>query len=78
MLTKDKVFIIPNVVEESRMFEWAGISFGEEEMFKLGKAMKVIILLIDNIWIETCSFEWSFPIEILGKGLRYSERLLGN
>jgi hypothetical protein len=49
MLTKDKVFIIPNVVEESRMFEWAGISFGEEEMLKLSKSMKVSILFIDDI-----------------------------
>ena len=30
LLSKDKTFIIPNVNEEARMFEWAGISFGEE------------------------------------------------
>jgi hypothetical protein len=29
------------VVEEARMFEWAGISFGEEETYKLSKAIKV-------------------------------------
>ena len=35
LLTKDKTFVIPNVLEESRMFEWAGVSFGEEETYKL-------------------------------------------
>jgi len=35
LLTKDKTFIIPNVVDEARIFEWAGISFGEEETYKL-------------------------------------------
>ena len=41
MLTKDKVFVIPNICEEARMFEWAGVGFGEEETFKLSKAVKV-------------------------------------
>ncbi len=41
LLTRDKTFIIPNIMEESRMFEWAGISFGEEETYKLSKAVKV-------------------------------------
>lgn len=35
LLTKDKTFIIPNVMDEARIFEWAGISFGEEETYKL-------------------------------------------
>ena len=30
LLSKNKPFIMPNVIEEARMFEWAGISFGEE------------------------------------------------
>jgi len=30
-------------MEEARIFEWAGISFGEEETFRLSKAIKVII-----------------------------------
>ena len=46
MLTKDKTFIIPNINEEARMFEWAGVGFGEEETFKLSKAIKVISLLL--------------------------------
>ncbi len=41
MLTKDKTFIIPNVIDEARIFEWAGISFGDEETYKLSKALKV-------------------------------------
>ena len=45
MLTKDKIFIIPNINEEARMFEWAGVGFGEEETFKLSKAIKVNIFL---------------------------------
>ena len=56
MLTKDKTFIIPNINEEARMFEWAGIGFGEEETFKLSKAIKVSLIL--NC-IEIGSVEWS-------------------
>lgn len=41
LLTKDKTFIIPNINEEARMFEWAGVSFGEEKTYLLGKAIKV-------------------------------------
>ena len=41
LLTKDKTFIIPNINEEARMFEWAGVNFGEEETFKLSKSVKV-------------------------------------
>ena len=40
-MTKDKTFIIPNINEEARMFEWAGVGFGEEETFRLSKAIKV-------------------------------------
>lgn len=45
MLTKNKTFIMPNVQEEARLFEWAGISFGEEETYKLSKAMKRLATL---------------------------------
>ena len=49
LLTRDKHFIIPDIMEEARMFEWAGINFGEEETYKLTKSIKVhttnIILL---------------------------------
>ena len=43
MLTRDKTFIIPNINEEARMFEWAGVGFGEEETFRLSKAIKVCL-----------------------------------
>lgn len=35
MLTKNKTFAIPNFFDEADMLEWAGISFGEEETYKL-------------------------------------------
>jgi hypothetical protein len=41
LLTKDKHFIIPDIMEEARMFEWAGVNFGEEETYKLTKSIKV-------------------------------------
>jgi len=41
LLTKDKAVSIPNVCEEARMLEWAGISFGEEKTFLISKALKV-------------------------------------
>ena len=45
MLSRDKTFIIPNIVEEQRMFEWAGIVFGEDEVLRLFKAIKRLALL---------------------------------
>jgi radial spoke head protein 4A len=45
LLTKNKTFVIPNVQEEARIFEWAGVSFGEEETFKLQKALKRLAIL---------------------------------
>lgn len=41
MVTRNKVFTIPDIMEEARMFEWAGICFGEEETFKMTKSVKV-------------------------------------
>jgi len=45
LLSRDKTFIIPNIVEEQRMFEWAGVVFGEEEVMRLSKAIKRLALL---------------------------------
>ena len=45
LLTKDKTFVIPNVIDEARMFEWAGVSFGEEETYKLSKSLKRLAIL---------------------------------
>jgi hypothetical protein len=30
-------------MEEARIFEWAGVGFGEEETYKLSKSIKVFI-----------------------------------
>ena len=32
---------VPNVLNEAKMFEWAGISLGEETWFLISKAVKV-------------------------------------
>jgi hypothetical protein len=32
---------LPNLSEEAEMLEWAGISFGEDFTYKLGKSLKV-------------------------------------
>jgi hypothetical protein len=36
-------------MEEARMFEWAGVGFGEEETFKLSKSIKVTIIIVQAI-----------------------------
>lgn len=59
LLTKNKTFIIPNVMEEARIFEWAGISFGEEETYKLSKALKVRRIIFHLCSLETRYIEWS-------------------
>jgi len=32
-------------MEESQMFEWAGVSFGEEETYKLQKSLKKLAVM---------------------------------
>ena len=45
-VTKDQNnFVIPDIIEESRMFEWAGLSFGEDEVYKLSKSIRRLALL---------------------------------
>ena len=41
LLSKNQKFSIPNLHEEAEMLEWAGISFGEDFTYKLGKSLKV-------------------------------------
>lgn len=36
---------VANVLAESKMFEWAGIGFGEEVWLQISKAVKVTLLL---------------------------------
>ncbi len=57
------------------MLEWAGISFGEEFTYKLGKSIKVTNLQQFHHGLETCYHEWSYKFEILRKDLRISQRL---
>lgn len=45
LLTKGKKFIIPNFSEEAEMLEWAGVSFGEENTFKLSKSIKRLAMM---------------------------------
>ena len=42
--------MIPNINEEARIFEWAGISFGEESTYLLNKSIKVCIIKVSNIF----------------------------
>jgi radial spoke head protein 4A len=36
---------LPNLVEEAEMWEWAGVSLGEEETYKLQKALKKLAVM---------------------------------
>jgi radial spoke head protein 4A len=40
LLSKSQKFATPNMEHICEMLEWAGISFGEEEMYKLNKSVK--------------------------------------
>lgn len=43
LITK-KEFAMPNFAEEAEMLEWAGVCFGEEDTYRLGKSIKVSLL----------------------------------
>jgi hypothetical protein len=45
LLTRKVNVSLPNLLEEAEMFEWAGVSFGEEETYKLQKALKKLAVL---------------------------------
>lgn len=51
LLTRGKHFIIPDIMEEARMFEWAGINFGEEETYKLTKSIKVCFYCLFSVFL---------------------------
>ena len=75
-LTKDKHFIIPDIMEEARMFEWAGVNFGEEETYKLTKSIKVSesvnISLLTITYTEISNNKWGKFIKILGENFWYN------
>jgi hypothetical protein len=47
---------MPNFADEAEMLEWAGVSFGEEDSYKLQKSLKVMLITI-NIGLETGTTE---------------------
>lgn len=45
LLDSNKKFVIPNFFEEAEMLEWAGISFGEENTYKISKSIKRLAVM---------------------------------
>jgi len=45
---------MPNIEEESEMLEYAGISFGEEDTYRLGKSIKVSSLVTSSLTQFLC------------------------
>lgn len=43
---------LPNVLMQSRLLEWAGISFGEQETYLIGKSIAVFLFYIYNLWVN--------------------------
>ena len=41
MITKNKLFVLPNFDDEIEMLNWAGISFGTDDEYRLSKSIKV-------------------------------------
>lgn len=37
--------VIPDIIDEARIFEWAGVSFGEDEVYKLSKSLRKLAIL---------------------------------
>ena len=56
---------MPNFAEEAEMLEWAGICFGEDDTYRLGKSIKVSLQLwLTNFLLETCDYVrcWTYAI----------------
>ncbi len=75
MLTKGKLVLIPNLVEEAAMLEWAGIDFGEQETYKLSKSIKVRQGAIFIFCLEIGLNVGCFAPPVLGQSLRHLARL---
>ena len=45
LLTKNQSYIMPNISEEAAMFEWAGISFGDDTVYMLQKSLKRLAVM---------------------------------
>lgn len=59
---------MPNFNEEAEMLEWAGISFGEEDTYKLGKSIKVrfFILIFQRLAVMSGADRIRFAGKIFG------------
>ena len=58
LIKKNKTFVLPNFEDEVEMLQWAGISFGTDDSFRLQKSIKVS-LLERLTFSETCNHERS-------------------
>lgn len=45
LLTRDQLFNIPNLESHSEMFQWAGIDFGEENIYMIQKSLKRLAVM---------------------------------
>ena len=45
LLTKDQKYVMPNITEEAAMFEWAGICFGDDNVYMLQKSLKRLAVM---------------------------------
>lgn len=45
LLTKDQKYIMPNISEEAAMFDWAGINFGDDNVYMLQKSLKRLAVM---------------------------------
>jgi len=44
-LISNKEFAMSNFAEEAEMLEWAGVCFGEEDTYRLGKSIKRLAVM---------------------------------
>jgi hypothetical protein len=44
MIAKNKLFVLPNFDDEIEMLNWAGISFGTDDAYRLSKSIKVSLI----------------------------------
>ena len=41
---KDKSYVMPNLMEQAKMFDWAGINFGDDTVYLIQKSLKKLAL----------------------------------
>jgi hypothetical protein len=45
LIAKGEKYMLPNMVDEMKMLEWAGINFGEDNVYMLQKSLKRLAIL---------------------------------